>query len=116
MLGPAGTIFNGMQVCRDALRCLCCRARPGRIARRELFPRAYIAAHSAERMQVECRRLGWDPALANGAALYAQQLAFTGVRALRPLEAPRHRRNLWMGSHGYFSVEVMVGGWSSEKR
>ncbi len=33
----------------------------------------------------------------------------------------RHARrgigeNLWMGSHGAFSVEAMVGGWASEKR
>ena len=24
--------------------------------------------------------------------------------------------NLWMGTHGAFSVETMVGGWASEKR
>ena len=35
---------------------------------------------------------------------------------LRPFEAPRHRREFVDGLHAAFSVEAMVGGWSSEKR
>jgi hypothetical protein len=81
------------------------------------FPMRILAAHNAERVQAGMPPLSWDPSLAEGAALYAQQLAFTGVFA----HSDRSQRrgvgeNLWMGSHAAFSVEAMVGGWSSEKR
>lgn len=61
--------------------------------------------------------LVWDSDLANGAGVYAQQMAASGVFA----HSDRSKRrgvgeNLWMGSHGYFSLEAMVGGWTAEKR
>jgi hypothetical protein len=99
--------------------CAACAAVPAPAASlvASSFPTRIVAAHNAERRQVGMPPLSWDPTLANGAALYAQQLAFTGVFA----HSDRSKRrgigeNLWMGSHGYFSVEAMVGGWSSEKR
>ncbi|MEP7130563.1 MAG: CAP domain-containing protein [Sphingomicrobium sp.] len=81
------------------------------------LPPRIVAAHNNERMQMGMPPLTWDPTLADGAAAYAQQLAATGVFA----HSDRSKRrgigeNLWMGSHGYFSVEAMVGGWSAEKR
>ena len=61
--------------------------------------------------------LAWDPALAAGAAVYAQQMAATGLFA----HSDRSKRrgvgeNLWMGTRGAFSFEAMVGGWAAEKR
>jgi len=81
------------------------------------FPARIIAAHNAERAAMGMPPLAWDPALAAGAAGYAQQMAFTGAFA----HSDRSRRrgvgeNLWMGTRGAFSVEAMVGGWSAEKR
>ena len=59
----------------------------------------------------------WDAALGNAAAVYAQQMAFTGLFQHSDRSARRGTgENLWMGTHGAFSVEAMVGGWASEKR
>jgi hypothetical protein len=61
--------------------------------------------------------LAWDPALGNAAAAYAQQLAMTGRFAHSDRNARQGAgENLWMGTHGAFSVERMVGDWASEKR
>ena len=119
--GRAGVFgFMGRRLVALAMLCAASVAVPvsaaAFVAARE-FPARIVAAHNAERMQAGMPPLTWDPALANGAALYAQQLAFTGVFA----HSDRSKRrgigeNLWMGSHGYFSVETMVGGWSAEKR
>jgi hypothetical protein len=76
-----------------------------------------LAAHNAARAEAGVAPLVWDNALGNGAAVYAQQLAMSG----RFEHSDRHARrgigeNLWMGSHGAFSPESMVGGWAAEKR
>jgi uncharacterized protein YkwD len=81
------------------------------------FPDRILAAHNAERAAVGAPPLVWDPALGTAAAAYAQQMAFTG----RFEHSDRSQRrgigeNLWMGTHGAYSVEAMVGGWVSEKR
>jgi hypothetical protein len=81
------------------------------------FPARIIAAHNAERARAGVPPLAWDDALGNAAASYATQMAITGRythsdRAARPGTG----ENLWMGTHGAFSVEAMVGGWLSEKR
>jgi hypothetical protein len=81
------------------------------------FPARIVAAHNAERTALGMPPLVWDAELANGASIYAQHLAATGVFA----HSDRSKRrgigeNLWMGSHGDFSFEAMVGGWSAEKR
>jgi len=81
------------------------------------FPARIIAVHNAERARVGMPPVVWDPALGNAAAAYAQQLAFTGMFQHSDRSARRGTgENLWMGTHGAFSVEAMVGGWSSEKR
>jgi hypothetical protein len=81
------------------------------------FPARILAAHNAERARMGMAPLAWDNGLGVGAAAYAQQMAFTGLFKHSNRQA-RHGigENLWMGSHGYFSVEAMVGGWSAEKR
>jgi uncharacterized protein YkwD len=81
------------------------------------FPARILAAHNAARARAGVAPLAWDPALANGAAAYAVQLALTNTFQ----HSDRHARpgtgeNLWMGSRGYYSYEAMVGGWSSEQR
>jgi hypothetical protein len=81
------------------------------------FPARIVATHNAERARVGMPPLVWDPALGNAAAAYAQQMAFTGMFQHSNRQARRGTgENLWMGTHGAFSVEAMVGGWTSEKR
>jgi hypothetical protein len=81
------------------------------------FPARVLAAHNAERAAMNVPPLVWDPVLGNGAAAYAQQMAMTG----RFEHSDRSQRrgigeNLWMGTHGAFTVEAMVRAWASEKR
>jgi hypothetical protein len=81
------------------------------------FPARIVAAHNAERARAGVPPLAWDDALGNAAATYAQQMAMTARFAHSDRKArPGTGENLWMGSRGAFSVEAMVGGWSSEKR
>jgi Cysteine-rich secretory protein family len=81
------------------------------------FPARILAAHNIERTRMGMPPLAWDDALGFGAATYAQQMALSGLFA----HSDRHARrgigeNLWMGTHGAFSIEAMVGGWAAEKR
>lgn len=81
------------------------------------FPARILAAHNAERIRMHAQPLVWDNELGKGAAAYAQQMALTGMFQHSNRQA-RHGvgENLWMGTHGAFSVEAMVGGWTAEKR
>ena len=81
------------------------------------FPARVLAAHNAERAWAGVPPLGWDNGLGNAAAAYAQRLAITG----RFDHSDQNSRagtgeNLWMGTHGAFPVEAMIGSWASEKR
>jgi hypothetical protein len=81
------------------------------------FPSRVLRAHNAERARVAVPPLSWDNSLGTAAAAYAQQMAMSGRfehsdRSLRRGTG----ENLWMGTHGAFSIETMVGGWASEKR
>ena len=81
------------------------------------FPARILAAHNAERARMGMAPLVWDAALGTAAATYAQQMAFTGMFQHSNRQARRGvGENLWMGTHGAFSPEAMVGGWASEKR
>ena len=76
-----------------------------------------LAAHNAVRASVGLPPLIWDNELGNGAATYAAQMAMTNIfqhsnRAARPGVG----ENLWMGTRGAYSVETMVGAWTSERR
>jgi hypothetical protein len=76
-----------------------------------------LIAHNRERVSARVAPLAWDPALAAGAARYAQYMASTGVFAHSDRRSRRGvGENLWMGSRGIFTVEQMVGSWTSEKR
>ena len=81
------------------------------------FPARILAAHNAERARAGMPPLVWDANLGNAAAIYAQQMAVSGLFA----HSDRSKRrgvgeNLWMGTRDAFSFEAMVGGWTSEKR
>jgi len=90
-------------------------ARPATLASQ--FPGRILAAHNAERARMGVAPLAWDDALGVGAATYAQQMAFNGMFQHSSRQARRGvGENLWMGTHGAFSVEAMVGGWAAEKR
>ena len=81
------------------------------------FPARILAAHNAERARAGVPPLVWDSTLGNAAAVYAQQMAMTARFEHSNRRArPGTGENLWMGSRGAFSVEAMVGGWTSEKR
>ena len=73
--------------------------------------------HNMERATFRVPPLRWDQRLAAQAASYARWLAATGMFQ----HSDRRSRggtgeNLWMGSRGAFSIEQMVGGWSSERQ
>ena len=81
------------------------------------FPARILAAHNSERARAGVGPLVWDNALGDGAARYATEMAMTGRFAHSDRSLRRGTgENLWMGTHGAFSVEAMVGGWASEKR
>jgi hypothetical protein len=81
------------------------------------FPARILAAHNSERARAGVPPLVWDNALGTAAAGYATQMAMTGRFAHSDRSLRRGTgENLWMGTHGAFSVEAMVGGWASEKR
>jgi hypothetical protein len=81
------------------------------------MPQRILAAQNALRAEAGVAPLVWDPALGQDAAGYALQLALTNNFHHSDRRArPNVGENLWMGSHGYFSYEAMVGGWASEKR
>jgi hypothetical protein len=81
------------------------------------FPAQILAAHNAVRASVGVPPLAWDNELGNGAAAYAQQLALTNVFQHSDRKGrPGIGENLWMGTRGAYSVETMVGGWTSERR
>ncbi|HEY7005240.1 MAG TPA: CAP domain-containing protein [Sphingomicrobium sp.] len=81
------------------------------------MPARILAAHNAARAQAGVAPLAWDPALGDAAARFAVELALTNSfhHSDRSTRAGTGE-NLWMGSHGAFSYEAMVGRWSSERR
>lgn len=81
------------------------------------LPTRIIAAHNAERARMGMAPLAWDDALGAGASLYAKQMASSGMFQHSNRQARRGiGENLWMGTHGAFSIEAMIGGWTAEKR
>jgi len=81
------------------------------------FPGRILVAHNAERARAGAPPLSWDNDLGTAAAVYARQMAMTGRFAHSDRAArPGTGENLWMGTHGAFSPEAMVGAWASEKR
>ena len=92
-------------------------AQPRYSAAAASFPMRLLAAHNVERAQRRLAPLGWDPALAAGAAAHAQYLAATGTFHHSNRQARRGvGENLWMGTSRAFAPEHMVGNWATEKQ
>ena len=75
-----------------------------------------LAQHNVERRQASVPVLAWDPALAQGAQVYANELA--RLNLLRHSSKVVRRglgENLWMGTRDYFRPARMVGAWASER-
>jgi hypothetical protein len=78
-----------------------------------------LAAHNRERAQLGIRPLRWDSRLAAGAAQWGAYLARTGAFDHSPQalgDDDPVGENLFMGTHGYYGPEAMVGAWIDEKR
>ena len=75
-----------------------------------------LARHNADRRQAGVPDLTWDPALAQGAQSYANELARLNLLRHSPKGTRRGiGENLWMGTRVYFRPANMVGAWSSER-
>lgn len=74
-----------------------------------------LRVHNSARMAAGASNLAWDPQLEAQAASYARFLAARNVFLHSPQQGRSNTgENLWMGTHGGFSVESMFGGWLSE--
>lgn len=81
------------------------------------FAARIVAAHNIERAQTGAAPLIWDPLLAQGALVYAGQMAATGSFNHSDRRGrPGIGENLWMGTRGAYRPEAMVGLWAAEKR
>jgi hypothetical protein len=80
-------------------------------------PERLLAAHNFERSIARVPPMRWSSSLANQATAYARMLAANGMFQ----HSNRGSRgglgeNLWIGTSGAFSIEQMIGGWTSERR
>ena len=82
------------------------------------FAARVLARHNAERAAVGMATLKWDAKLAQGAAVWARNLAVTRTFDHSPddSDADPQGENLWMGTSRAYSYEDMVDGWIEEKR
>jgi len=82
-----------------------------------MFGTRVLALHNQLRWAAGVRPAVWDRALAAAADAYAARLASSG-RWGHSSDAQRagQGENLWMGTHGAFSIDQMVGSWASERR
>jgi hypothetical protein len=75
-----------------------------------------LEAHNRERAAAGVPPLVWDGSLENAAATYARQLAGVGALRHSPRQArPGQGENLWMGTRGAFSPQLMIASWSAER-
>lgn len=75
-----------------------------------------LARHNVERRQAGVAPLVWDPALADGARVYANELARLSLLRHSPKAVrPGQGENLWMGTRDYFHPTRMVADWASER-
>lgn len=80
------------------------------------FPQRILQAHNATRAEVGVAPLQWDNQLGSEAAQYAVQLALSRNFAHSAAAARKGAgENLWMGTRGAFSVELMVARWQNER-
>jgi len=84
----------------------------------QLMRATVLAAHNDARNRFGVAPLGWSEELAAGALAHAQYMARTGIFGHD--QTPGRRKtageNLWRGTRGVFSYEVMVGVMIDEAR
>lgn len=81
------------------------------------FAQALLAEHNRARGEVGVPPLAWSSKLAGEAQVWADRLASEGRMRHSPKdESGGAGENLWMGSAGYYSPQVMVGAFVDEKR
>jgi len=81
----------------------------------EVYAGELLARHNVDRRQAGVPALAWDPALAQGAQVYANELARLNLLRHSPKAVRRGLgENLWMGTRDYFRPSHMVGAWASE--
>lgn len=82
-----------------------------------VFGMRVLALHNQARGAAGVRPILWDRSLAQAAEAYAARLASTGRLGHSPSwQRPGQGENLWMGTHGAFNLDQMLGSWSSERR
>lgn len=75
-----------------------------------------LARHNVDRRQAGVSALAWDPVLAQGAQVYANELARLNLLRHSPKVVRRGLgENLWMGTRDYFRPSHMVDAWASER-
>lgn len=80
-------------------------------------PDRILVSHNAERVERGLHPLAWSDSLAREASDWARILAREGqLRHASQSERQSHGENLWMGTAGAYSVEVMVGAFLDERR
>lgn len=90
---------------------------PALAAPHDPFAARVLHAHNAARAAVGAAPLAWDPALAAGAAAWAQYLAASGRFDHSDRKGrPGIGENLWMGTRGAYSIDFMTGEWIAERR
>lgn len=76
-----------------------------------------LGAHNRERATLGIAPMVWDVRLQASAQSWANRLAATGGFEHAPENSSEPEgENLWAGTKGSYSVDSMVGGWTSEKR
>jgi hypothetical protein len=91
----------------------------GNIGFNDNLDQRVLAAHNRERATMGIAPLRWDNRLAAGAAQWGEYLARTGAFDHSPQalgDDDPVGENLFMGTHGYYGPEAMVGAWIDEKR
>ena len=80
-------------------------------------PMRITAFHNQLRAAAGITPIHWDYSLATAADAYATQLAQTG-RWGHSAQSTRagQGENLWMGTHGAFTIDQMLGAWAAEAR
>ena len=122
----SGSLFIASAACALALTVAGCASSPPprapsahaiRAAQTETFEERLLAAHNAERDRKHLPRLAWSDQLEKDARSWAERLAhedrmYHSDKTIRPGEG----ENLWSGTAGYYTPEVMVGGFLAERR
>lgn len=86
------------------------RAAPGE---QEKLVAAVLYVHNQVRLAANVPPLIWSDRLAQGAAHWANRLAHTGYMVHSD---SKDGENIWMGTAGAFSYDLMVADWASEGR